>query len=161
MISPHRVLEIGTYTAYSSICLARGMTEKGILHTIEINDELYDMSKSYIEMAGLSSKIIMHTGDALKIIPGLDEQFELVFIDGNKQQYKDYYISAFPNIKTGGYIIADNVLWGGKVFDATAKQDKETKGIKEFNEFIKMDKRVEKIMLPFRDGLFIIRKTSN
>ncbi len=158
MIRPHRVLEIGTFTGYSAICLARGLSENGLLHTIDINDELTEMALKYFGQAGLTEKIIVHTGDAREIIPGLRENFDLVFIDGDKEQYLEYYQQSMKTLKTGGFIIADNVLWGGKVLPGYAGRDKETAGIAEFNRFIADDPRVEKILLPFRDGWFILRK---
>ncbi|MBN1790320.1 MAG: O-methyltransferase [Bacteroidales bacterium] len=158
MIRPDRVLEIGTFTGYSAICLARGLSENGLLHTIDINDELTEMALKYFGQAGLTEKIIVHTGDAREIIPGLRENFDLVFIDGDKEQYLEYYQQSMKTIKTGGFIIADNVLWGGKVLPGYAGRDKETAGIAEFNRFIADDPRVEKILLPFRDGWFILRK---
>ena len=158
MIRPGRILEIGTFTGYSAICLASGLSENGLLHTIDINDEITEMALKYFMQAGLSEKIIMHTGDAREIIPGLSDNFDLAFIDGDKEQYLDYYQQIMKKLKTGGFIIADNVLWGGKVLPGYAGRDKEAKGISEFNRFVAQDPRVEKILLPFRDGWFILRK---
>lgn len=157
MINPELVLEIGTYTGYSAISMALSLKKKAILHTIEINDELYDLSRSYIEKAGLKEKIIMHTGDAREIIPQLNMNFDLVFIDGDKREYTDYYNIVYPFVKKDGYIIADNVLWDGKVIDNNATDDM-TKGIRDFNQLVKNDKRVENVILPLRDGLMLIRK---
>jgi caffeoyl-CoA O-methyltransferase len=157
MIQPAAILEIGTYTGYSALCLARGLKPGGRLHTIEINDELKPLIEKYIRKAGLQDVIILHTGDARRIIPGLEEQFDLVFIDGDKEQYLEYYKAAFAKTRAGGYIIADNVLWGGKVLSPA--KDKETNGIIEFNEFVKKDPGTETLILPFRDGLMLIRKT--
>ncbi len=156
MIQPESVLEIGTFTGYSAICLAKGLKKDGILHTIEINDEIRPMIEKYIEKAGLQGKIILHTGDARQIIPQLNYEFDLVFIDGNKQQYLDYYHAVYPKTRKGGYIIADNVLWNGKV--TKPARDKETTGIVAFNDYIKNDNTVEKLILPLRDGLMLIRK---
>jgi predicted O-methyltransferase YrrM len=158
MIRPSRILEIGTFTGYSAICMAKGLAEGGLLYTIDINDELAEMALKYFKMAGFIEKIILHTGDARKIIPALDEQFDLVFIDGDKEQYLQYYDQVMKVLKTGGFIIADNVLWNGKVLPGNTGYDKETKGIRDFNSFVSGDSRVEKLMLPFRDGLFILRK---
>ena len=158
MIRPHRILEIGTFTGYSAICLAKGLPEKGLLHTIDINDELADMALKYFRLAGLSEKIIFHAGDAREIIPELEDEFDLIFIDGDKEQYLEYYEAVMRKLKKSGFILADNVLWGGKVLPGYAGRDKETAGIADFNAFISADKRVEKILLPFRDGLFILRK---
>lgn len=158
MIRPGRILEIGTFTGYSAICLASGLSENGLLHTIDINDEITEMALKYFMQAGLSEKIIMHIGDAREIIPGLSDNFDLAFIDGDKEQYLDYYQQIMKKLKTGGFIIADNVLWGGKVLPGYAGRDKEANGISEFNRFVAQDPRVEKILLTFRDGWFILRK---
>jgi caffeoyl-CoA O-methyltransferase len=158
MIHPDKILEIGTYTGYSAICLAKGLKEGGILHTIEINDELSDISTRYIKNSGLEDKIRLHTGDAKSIIPTIDETFDLVFLDGEKSEYLSYYHLFFDKVKTGGFIFADNVLWSGKVLKEEKNNDYFTKGIKEFNEFIKNDHRIEKVILPVRDGLMILRK---
>ena len=159
MIRPARILEIGTFTGYSAICLAKGLTRDGLLHTIDINDELADMAREYVEKAGFSGKIVLHTGDARTIIPGMQEEFDLVFIDGDKEQYPEYYAVARDKIKTGGFILADNVLWNGRVLEENTGNDKETRGIHSFNKIVAADPHVEKLFLPFRDGLFIIRKT--
>lgn len=159
MIRPQRILEIGTFTGYSAICMARGLDQNGLLHTIDINDELAGVALKYFGLAGLEDRIVMHTGDACAVIPTLDESFDLVFIDGDKEQYVAYYKAMFPKVKKGGFILADNVLWGGKVLAGNIPGDKETKGVQEFNTFVKHDKRVEKMLLPFRDGIFILRKT--
>jgi predicted O-methyltransferase YrrM len=159
MIRPVRILEIGTFTGYSAICMARGLGQDGLMHTIDINDELAGVALKYFELAGLNDRIVMHTGDACAVIPTLDENFDLVFIDGDKEQYIAYYKALFPKVKKGGFILADNVLWGGKVLPGNVTGDKETKGIQEFNTFVKHDSRVEKMLLPFRDGIFILRKT--
>lgn len=157
MLKPARILEIGTFTGYSGICLARGLAAGGVLHTIDINDETSVIARKYFELAGLN-RIVMHTGDALEVVPGLDEVFDLIFIDGDKEQYLPYYHAVFDKLRTGGFILADNVLWSGKVLPGMKIGDKETRGILEFNIFVARDVRVEKILIPFRDGLFIIRK---
>jgi len=158
MIKPARILEIGTFTGYSAICLARGLAKDGILHTIDINDETRDMAIRYFALAGLADRIITHTGDAVSVIPMIDESFDLVFIDADKEQYIKYYHTVFGKLRTGGYILADNVLWGGKVLHEVKYADKETRGIHEFNIFVSRDNRVEKLLIPVRDGLFLIRK---
>lgn len=158
MISPSRILEIGTYTGYSAICMARAMKEGGILHTIEVNDEIEDFTKSFFRKAKLEDKIIMHIGDARTIIETLDESFDLVFIDGEKDQYIDYYNLVFNKVKPGGFIIADNVLWSGKVIEKPDSNDYFTKGIIRFNQHIQEDSRVENMIATIRDGLMIIRK---
>ena len=157
MISPLRILEIGTYTGYSAISMAKALPENGILHTIEINDELQELNMEYFIRAEVSGKIIAHTGDAKEIIPTIDETFNLVFIDGDKREYSEYYNLVFDKVTPGGYILADNVLWGGKVTDPD-NNEAMTKGIREFNSAIKNDNRVEKVILPLRDGLMLIRK---
>ena len=158
MVKPKRILEIGTFTGYSAICLARGLAENGLLHTIDINDELTDMAFKYFGQAGLTEKIIMHTGDAREIIPGLRDNFDLVFIDGDKEQYLEYYQRIMKKLKTGGFIIADNVLWDGKVVHQSKKPDRETAGIIAFNNLVQGDDRVENVIISDRDGLMIIRK---
>ncbi len=161
MIQPFRILEVGTFTGYSAICLARGLAEGGMLHTIDINDELAAMALKYFDLAGLGQKITLHTGDAREIIPGMQEQFDLVFIDGDKEQYPEYYAASMMKLKTGGFLVADNVLWGGKVLPGYRDRDRETTGIREFNRIVAADPGVEKVLLPFRDGLFIIQKISD
>ncbi|MEE4197525.1 MAG: O-methyltransferase [Bacteroidales bacterium] len=158
MIHPGRILEIGTYTGYSAICLARGLNDKGVLHTIEINDELECFIRKYLRKAKLEDRIKLHIGNALEIIPRISETFDLVFIDGDKREYLNYYQTIFNFVKPGGYILADNVLWSGKVIELETPDDDYTRGIFAFNEFIKKDPRVEKVILPLRDGLTLIRK---
>ena len=158
MISPSQILEIGTYTGYSAICLGRGLKEGGKLHTIDINDEIRDFAFNFIRKSGMQDKIMMHTGNALKIIPTLKGQFDLVFIDGEKTEYKDYYNLVFPKVRKGGFILADNVLWDEKVYRPEYDNDEYTACIKDFNEMITRDKRVDNLLLPVRDGLMIIRK---
>ena len=158
MIQPKQILEIGTYTGYSGICLAQGLQENGKLHTIDINDELEKMVRSYIEQAGLANKINFYVGNALSIIPTIKETFDLVFIDADKTNYAAYYDLAFDKVKSGGYIIADNVLWSGKVLDDETNMDPDTKAIHNYNKKIHNDSRVEHLLLPVRDGLMIARK---
>ena len=158
MINPLRILEIGTYTGYSAICLARGLAPKGVLHTIEVNPELDEIASKYFRLAGLENRIMRHTGDALHIIPALEEIFDLVFIDAAKDHYPDYYSVVFDKVRQGGFIIADNVLWDGKVVHQSKKPDRETAGIIAFNDLVQGDDRVENVMISDRDGLMIIRK---
>lgn len=160
MIQPKQILEIGTYTGYSGICLAQGLQEGGTLHTIDINEELEKMVRSFFDQAGLSNKINYYIGNALEIIPTIKEKFDLVFIDADKKNYAAYYDMIFDNVNVGGYIIADNVLWSGKVLDAPAKMDADTKAIDAFNKKIHNDPRVEHMLLPVRDGLMIVRKNA-
>lgn len=157
MINPSTVLEIGTFTGYSAICLARGLKADGRLFTIELNDELTDFTKSYFQKAGIAEKVIQITGRAQDIIPGLQEVFDLVYIDGDKREYTEYYDLVIDKIKPGGYIIADNVMWGGKVL-LKRTRDPQARGIIEFNEMIKKQDNIEKVILPVRDGLMLIRK---
>ncbi len=158
MIHPSRILEIGTYTGYSAICLSRGLKSDGQLHTIEVNDELHEMSSRYFALAGVADKVTLHTGRAQDVVPSLKYTFDLVFIDGDKREYCEYYNLVFDKVRKGGFIIADNVLWGGKIEDEDAMKDPQTKGVITFNEMIRRDHRVEKIVLPLRDGIMIIRK---
>lgn len=161
MIQPKQVLEIGTYTGYSAICLAAGLKENGELHTIDINEELYDMCQSYFEKAGLSKKIIQHIGNAADIIPGIDCIFDLVFIDADKQNYHLYYDLVIDRLPIGAYILADNVLYDGEVLLAQEEQSKNAKAIQAFNEKIRDDKRVIQVLLPIRDGLLLMKKISD
>lgn len=158
MISPNRILEIGTYSAYSSICLASGLSHEGKLITIEKNPELEYLIKKHIDLAELSNKITNLIGDAADIIPTLDEVFDIVFIDADKENYLKYFNMVFPKIRRGGLIIADNVLWDSKVLNPDKWDDKDTLGIIEFNESIAMNPDVEVVVFPFRDGLSLIRK---
>ena len=155
MINPARVLEIGTFTGYSAINLALG--SECMVHTIEVNPELETIIRKYLKEAGIENKVTLHFGDALKIIPGLKETWDLVFIDADKPNYLRYYNMVFPMVRQGGWIIADNALWDGKVLSPETA-DKETLGIIEYNEFVQNDERVENLLLPFRDGLMIARK---
>ncbi len=158
MISPSKILEIGTYTGYSAICLAKGLCDNGVLHTIDINDEIRDFAASFIRKAGLDEKIIMHTGNALDIIPSIAGPFDLVFIDGEKSEYQKYYELVFPEVRKGGIIIADNVLWDEKVYKAEYRNDEYTGYIDKFNKMVSKDARVETLLLQVRDGIMLIRK---
>ena len=158
MIQPKHILEIGTYTGYSAICLARGLKEGGKLHTIDVNEELEDFSNSYFEKAGLKNNIIMHIGKAIDVVPQLDMKWDLVFIDADKENYINYYNMVLPLVKKGGFIISDNVLWSGKVTQPIDARDKETKILVELAELIDADNSVENVLMPIRDGLLVARK---
>jgi caffeoyl-CoA O-methyltransferase len=161
LIAPRRILEIGTYTGYSAICLAKGLATGGLLHTIEINDELVDFAARYFKESGLQDSIVQYVGDAKDILPEFDEKFELAFLDADKRQYLAHYQMIFPKMTTGGLIIADNTLWGGKVVGKIAKEDEQTISILAFNDFVKNDPRVEATILPIRDGMTLLRKISD
>lgn len=158
MLNPSRVLEIGTYTGYATLCMAEGLSEGALIHTLEINDEMEDFIMKYLSQSPHKEKICVHFGDAMKIIPQLDECFDLVFIDADKRLYSDYYDQVFAKVRSGGLILADNTLWDGKVVEETNASDKQTRGILAFNEKIKQDNRIEKVILPLRDGLTMIWK---
>ena len=157
MICPRRILEIGTFTGYATLCLAEGLSEDGILHTIDINAELEDMVRASFAKSDLGLKIKYHIGNALEIIPNLNEIFDLIFIDADKKNNESYYNLTIDKLRSGGLIIVDNVLWSGKVI-AEKKRDSATTLISNFNEMVSADQRVEKLILPVRDGIFIIRK---
>ena len=158
MIRPKNILEIGTFTGYSAICLAQGLQNGGMLHTIDVNEEFKEIITRYIKEAGLGDKITLHMGSAVNILPPLKEEFDLVFIDADKENYSTYYDLVFPKVKQGGYIIADNVLWSGKILNSPMKMDIETKSLYEYSGKIQSDSRVENVLLPLRDGLMIARK---
>ncbi|WP_107037728.1 O-methyltransferase [Brumimicrobium mesophilum] len=158
MIQPNRILEIGTYTGYSAICMAEGLKENGKLITIDVNYELEDMVKNYVDKAGFKDQIEMKVGDAMEIIPKLDKNFDLVFIDADKSNYSNYFDLLIADLPKGSIMIADNVLWSGKVIEETKKNDKDTAALKVFNKKIQDDDRVENVLLPIRDGLMVIRK---
>jgi predicted O-methyltransferase YrrM len=156
MLKPKNILEIGTFTGYSAICLASGLQENGKLVTLDINDELEEMVRSYFAKAGIENKTDYRIGNALDIIPTLDITFDLVFIDADKQNYSRYYDMVFDKVNTGGFILADNVLWSGKVVEENPNKD--TKAIIDFNTKIQADDRVENVIFPIRDGIMVIRK---
>lgn len=158
MIRPNRILEIGTYTGYSALCLAEGLASQGKLITLDINEELEGRVRNYIAEAGLQQSIDYRIGDAGTLIPGIDEVFDLVFIDADKERYSKYYDLVIDKIRPGGFILADNVLRDGKVLDE--KTDKDTRAIQEFNRKIQADPRVENVLLPVRDGIMLLRKVS-
>ena len=160
MIAPHHILEIGTYTGYSAICLAQGLQPDGHLHTIEVDEELEDIAASYITQAGLRTAITQHIGAAADIIPSIDAQFDLVFIDADKSNYELYYDLVFPKVPLGGYIIADNVLYDGEVVLPLSAQSKNARAMVAFNEKVSADARVQHLLLAVRDGLMILRKVA-
>ena len=157
MIRPKRILEIGTFTGYATLCLAEGLSEKGVLHTIDINPELEDMVRDHFSRSNFNQQITYHPGNALDIISELDEVFDLVFIDADKKNNMNYFDLVIDKVRSGGLIIIDNVLWNGKVLD-TADADKDTRGIIDFNRVLSSDQRIEKLILPVRDGLFLALK---
>ncbi|MFI5163759.1 MAG: O-methyltransferase [Bacteroidia bacterium] len=158
MIRPKNILEIGTFTGYSAICLAQGLQDGGKLHTIDVNEEFKEIILRYIREAGLQDKIQLHIGSAVNILPALKEEFDLVFIDADKENYSIYYDLVFPKVKPGGFIIADNVLWSGKILNSPMKMDFETRFLYDYSRKIHDDSKVEKVLLPLRDGLMIARK---
>ncbi|MES2555372.1 MAG: class I SAM-dependent methyltransferase [Bacteroidota bacterium] len=158
MIRPERILEIGTYTGYSALCLAEGLTETGKLITIDVNAQLESFVRSTFEKSELNAKIDFRIANAMELIPQLDEQFDIVFIDADKQNYINYYHLVFDKVKKGGYILADNVLWSGKVTGDYETLDKDTRLLMDFNQLIQNDDRVENVLLPIRDGIMIARK---
>lgn len=158
LISPQRILEIGTYTGYSALCLAEGLNDSGKLFTIDPNEETNFFARKFFNESPYSAKIVLMQGQALSIIPQLNEVFDLVFIDADKKNYQNYYDAVIGKVPSGGLIIADNVLWSGKVVEDINKMDVDTKLIHAFNEFVSSDERVESLLLPIRDGLMILRK---
>lgn len=158
MVKPKRILELGTFAGYSAICMAEALDNDGLLHTIEYDDELEDFIQQNIALAGMKEKIVLHIGEALKIIPTIDETFDLVFIDADKREYSDYFDAVFPKLRQGGFILADNTLWDGKVLKNIEANDAQTIEIDKFNKKIAADSRVEKVILALRDGITIIRK---
>ncbi|WP_158975775.1 O-methyltransferase [Cellulophaga sp. L1A9] len=157
IIHPKTILEIGTYTGYSAICLAEGLQKNGTLHTIDVNEELVDMQRKYFDKSGFGNQIIQHTGDALEIIPELNETFDLIFIDAEKASYDYYFEAVLKKTKPGSVILSDNVLWSGKVVEPLNPKDKVTKILLDYNKKLKEDPRVETVLLPIRDGLTLSR----
>ncbi|MDG1730005.1 MAG: O-methyltransferase [Algibacter sp.] len=159
LVNPKNILEIGTYTGYSALCLAEGMQSNGELHTIDINEELVDFQRKYFDKSAYGKQIHQHLGDALEIIPKLDATFDLIFIDADKENYSNYFNAIIDKLNSGGIILSDNVLWSGKVLDTVfKKEDSSTPALIEYNALLKHDKRVETVVLPIRDGLTISRK---
>ncbi len=158
MIRPHRILELGTFTGYSALAMSEGMAPGAELHTIEIDDELEDFIRQHFSQSPIADRIHLHIGDAREVMAQVGGEFDLVFMDANKRQYLEYYNLVFDSVAPDGFIIADNTLWDGKVVDFGKKLDAQTAGILEFNDFVAADKRVEKVIVPIRDGLTIIHK---
>ena len=157
LINPKNVLEIGTYTGYSALCLAEGIQPKGQLHTIDTNEELYDLQRRYFDKSGFGNQIIQYTGNAINIIPKIDKTFDLVFIDADKQNYPNYLEIILPKVKSGSVILSDNVLWTGKVIEELQKGDKDTEALLKYNKMINEHSQLETVLLPIRDGLTITR----
>lgn len=157
IIRPRRILEIGTYTGYSAICLAEGLPDEGLLHTIDINEELSEIQRKYFNLSGFGDKIIQHTGDALEIIPDMNQVFDLVFIDAEKKMYDAYFETVIEKTNPGSIILTDNVLWSGKVIEPLDKKDLVTRKLLAFNKKLKNDPRVETVLLSIRDGLTLCR----
>ena len=160
MIQPQCILEIGTFTGYSALCLAKGLADGGKLHTIELDDELETLAQKYILKSGMADRIIQHTGDARKIISTINQSFDLVFIDADKRDYCDYYQLIFDQIRVGGFLLADNVLWDGKVVDPESAGEEQTHGIIAFNDLVQNDPRVNNVILPVRDGIMVVQKVT-
>ena len=158
LVKPKRILELGTYTAYSTISLADGLDDDGLIFTIENNHELEDIIKKYINKADIENKVKLYIGDAIDILPNLNETWDLIFIDADKINYLNYYKMLIPNLSNKGIMLVDNVLWSGKVIETVKNNDKDTKAILEFNSFVQKDKRVKNMILPFRDGIMMIQK---
>ena len=159
LANPKNILEIGTYTGYSALCLAEGIQPNGELHTIDINEELFDFQRKYFDKSDYGNQIIQHLGNALDIVPKLNKTFDLVFIDADKENYTNYFKAIINKLNTGGIILSDNVLWSGKVLDTIFKKDDtSTPALIEYNKLLKEDNRVETVVLPIRDGLTISRK---
>lgn len=157
MIRPMKILEIGTFTGYSAYCLSKGLQEGGRLVTIEVNEELEELIRTFFTRAGIDGKVDLRIGDALQILPEFKEEFDLIFIDANKEHYPDYYDLCMKILKKGGYLVADNVLWGGKVTEASI-QDESSHKLHEFNSIVQQDAQVKNVFLTIRDGLMLIRK---
>jgi len=157
LINPKNILEIGTYTGYSALCLAEGMQKEGELHTIDINEELHDFQRKYFDASGFGEQIIQHTGNALEIIPKLSQTFDLVFIDADKSNYPKYLDIILPKLKSGSVILSDNVLWSGKVVQPVKKEDKDTEALLKYNKLLNEHPKLETVLLPIRDGLTVSR----
>ena len=157
MIRPRRILEIGTFTGYSALSLAKGLTEDGLLHTVELREEDADRARAYFDRSEFAQKIILHTGNALEVVPQLDETWDLVFIDADKPAYIEYFNLVFPRLRKNGFIFADNIFFHGEVLNDPVK-GKSAKGIKAFNEFILSRPDIDKMVLTIRDGLYLLRK---
>lgn len=157
MIRPRRALEIGAFTGYATLCIAEGLADDGILHTIEVNDELEWLIRKYVGLAGLNDKVVLHIGDAAAVVPQLDEVFDLVFLDAGKLDYPAHYEMALAKTRPGGFLMADNVLWDGKVA-GDDDRDETARLLRSFNDMVQSDSRVENLILPVRDGIMLVRK---
>ena len=158
IVRPNAILELGTFTGYATLCLAEGLHSNGVIHTIDIDEELHDFQRKYFDKSDFGHQIIQHTGNALDIIPELNKTFDLVFIDADKPNYSNYFHLIIGKLNVGGIILSDNVLWHGKVVEAIDEKDKSTKAVLEYNTLLKNDPRIETVVLPIRDGLTISRK---
>lgn len=158
LVNPKSILELGTFTGYATLCLAEGLQKDGVIHTIDINEELHDFQRKYFDKSDYGSRIIQHIGSALDIIPGLDTTFDLVFIDADKPNYSNYFHLIIDKLNSGGIILSDNVLWHGKVVEELNEKDVSTKAVLDYNTLLKEDERIETVILPIRDGLTISRK---
>ncbi len=156
LMKPERILEVGTFTGYSALCLAEGLSSRGRLHTVEANLELEYLIRKYIRLAGREEQIVLHLGDAAEVLPGLAGPFDLAFLDAGKQDYRTHYELLLPLLRPGGILLADNVLWSGKVMGPATDDD--TESLRAFNTFVAGDERVEQVLLPLRDGLLLARK---
>tara|TARA_R110002072_G_scaffold110599_5_gene238467 strand:- start:11386 stop:12027 length:642 start_codon:yes stop_codon:yes gene_type:complete len=157
LVSPKTILEIGTYTGYSALCMMEGIQEDGMLHTIDHNEELLSLQRNYFDKSGFGEQIIQHTGEALEIIPKVEGPFDLVFIDADKENYCNYFELILPKMKTGGVILSDNVLWSGKVLEKPKRDDIDTRSLIAYNKLLNTHPKVESVLLPIRDGLTITR----
>jgi predicted O-methyltransferase YrrM len=157
MVQPQKVLEVGTYSGYATLCMAEGLPEGAELHTFEIFDEDEDFLREWIGGSSYKDKIHLHIGDALQLVPEMKEQWDFAYIDGDKREYVAYYEMLLPLMRPGGYIVADNTLWYGRVLEKARQSDVQTRGVQAFNDLVASDPRVEKVILPLRDGLTIIR----
>lgn len=158
LVNPKCILELGTFTGYATLCMAEGLQNDGIIHTIDINEELHDFQRKYFDKSNYGHQIIQHTGNALDIIPELDLTFDLIFIDADKPNYSNYFHAVIDKLNSGGIILSDNVLWHGKVIEPLQEKDISTKAVLDYNTLLKEDKRIETVVLPIRDGLTISRK---
>ena len=157
LVRPLHILEIGTYTGYATLCLAEGLQEKGIIDTLDNNEELFDFQRSFFDVSLFGTQIKQHLGNALEIIPNLNKTYDLVFIDADKENYSNYFNLIVPMMNKGGVILSDNVLWSGKILEEVKSNDKSTKALLEFNKMVNEDPRVETVLLPIRDGLTVSR----
>jgi len=160
LVQPRRILELGTYTGYSTIALAEGLTDDGLIYTVENEPEREDMIRKYIQKAGIENKVKLFIADALDVLPTLHETWDLIFIDADKINYLNYYKMLIPHLSQNGILLADNVLWSGKVIEDVKDNDKDTKAILQFNSFVQQDNRVKNMILPFRDGMMMVQKNN-